>query len=75
MRPMDANEVDIGNRFLVSCNARPEELYLHVMNIRKIALGFSVEDALVLAAWLVALADRSEDHSDFKTILARVEEA
>lgn len=44
-----------------------------LIRVGAITNPMSKADALNLAAWLVALADHSKDHADFKTLLEEVE--
>lgn len=39
----------------------------------RIGPGLTAQEALNLAAWLVALSDRSPDHADFAELLSAIE--
>lgn len=59
---------DVMNRFGVAADSRGAISFMF-----GVPHTISRERALVLAAWIVALADSSDDHADFKRVLDAVE--
>ena len=60
--------VEPENKFLVGCNGKR-------VLIQNMPIGpISKEDAMLLAAWLVAVADPSPDHDDFNAVLMQIEQ-
>jgi hypothetical protein len=62
---MDISGVDIANKQAVGVNGSSIVIMFTQPRMSKL-------DALVHAAWLVALADTSENYEDFRGILKRV---
>ena len=63
---VNGNEIDVQNKFLVGMAADD-------ITILMMAKRLSKQDALNLAAWIVALADGSADNITFMTLLERVQ--
>ena len=63
---MNGNEISIANKSLVGVAADG----IAILRIRD---RLSKEDALNLAAWIVALADDSDDNITFMRLLERVQ--
>jgi hypothetical protein len=68
---MDGLFTDSSNRFLVGATAGGE--MIAIMNPGPLLAPIGKPAALILAAWLVALADSSPDHAEFRKLLAAVE--
>lgn len=59
---------DVSNIFGVACIGGR----VTILNQRPLSGSMRREDALLLAAWLVAVADRSERQRDFEELLTAV---
>jgi len=68
--PTKIEEIDTSNRFLVGSKAGGEKIAIMVLHVE-----ISKEQALNLAAYLVAISDISPDHREFKRYLDAIEGA
>ena len=62
----EPSEIDVGNHHVVGVQGEYVVIFVPPRRLLK-------KDALAFAAWIVAMADQSLDHADFREILRRVE--